>query len=73
MADKKNPRDEALADSRKRVEDETKEQRARIDSVQPTPTQEENDRARLGIESAKDLDNKEADGSEEAPANPPKR
>lgn len=52
-----------LADSRKETEARTKEQLERAESTQPTPTQEENDRAKLGISSLADLDDKEDDGS----------
>jgi len=37
---------------------------ARQDGLQPTPTQDENDRAKVGAMSLDDLDNKEDDGSE---------
>jgi hypothetical protein len=59
MADKKDH----LADARKQSEADTKAYYERVNSTQPTPTQEENDRAKLGFESLKDLDDKEADGS----------
>lgn len=65
MADKKDTREEQLAASRKAADEDTKAYYDRIDSTQPTPTQEENDRAKLGFESLKELDDKEADGSEE--------
>lgn len=54
-----------LAESRKETEARTKEQLKRSESTQPTPTQEENDRAKLGISSLADLDDKEDDGSDE--------
>lgn len=62
-------RDEKLKDERKRLADEAKEAAER-QNTQPTPTQEENDRAKLGIHSLEELDDKEADGSpeEKAPA-----
>src|SRR5215207_1188682 len=37
---------------------------ARMEGLQPTPTQEENDRAKVGALSLEELDNKEDDGSE---------
>jgi hypothetical protein len=46
------------------------EQLARTDNFRPTPTQEENDRAKLGFASLKELDDKEPDGSEEQPTAP---
>jgi len=57
-------RSKIAADTRKRVAEETKEQIARQDT-QPTPTQEENDRAKLGVSSLEQLDDKEPDGSPE--------
>jgi hypothetical protein len=45
-------------------------QLARSENLQPTPTQEENDRAKLGLHSLADLDDKEADGSPEEKAAP---
>ncbi len=61
MADK-NSKADALKDSQKRAEQDYKDAEAR-QSGQPTPTQEENDRAKLGHDSLADLDDKEADGS----------
>ena len=71
MADKsqqarKEARDKARDDARKAL-DEQREERAkataqavhRMESTQPTPTQEENDLARLGV----GVDEKEDDGS----------
>lgn len=55
--------DEALAASRKEADADTEAFYARIAASQPTPTQEENDRAKLGIDSLEQLDNKEDDGS----------
>lgn len=51
-----------------RIAAENEAQLARTENVQPTPTQEENDRAKLGNISADALDDKEADGSEEQAA-----
>ncbi len=68
----KDPRAEALADSQAEAKRIFKEQQARQDT-QPTPTQEENDRAKLGVESLSELDNKEADGSEEQNPNAPRK
>ncbi len=56
-----------VKESAQRVADETSEQAERTDNVQPTPTQAENDAAKLGVESLSDLDGKTADGSEETP------
>jgi hypothetical protein len=56
MADK-------LTDEQKQSEADTKAYYERVAASQPTPTQSENDRAKLGFESLKDLDDKEADGS----------
>ena len=55
-------RSEALAASRKASEADTKAAAER-QSYQPTPTQEENDRAKLGISSLDDLDDKEDSGA----------
>jgi hypothetical protein len=70
MADKKDPREQALADARKQADADTQAHYDRVGASQPTPTQEENDRAKLGFDSLADLDDKEADGSpeEKAPA-----
>lgn len=71
MADHKDPakaRDEAHKAAQKETAERTKEQLARSENVQPTPTQEENDRARLGLHSLAELDDKEADGSPEEKA-----
>jgi hypothetical protein len=67
MADKDpaKAREEALEASRKEIADRTAAQLARAENTQPTPTQEENDRAKLGLHSLADLDDKEADGSPE--------
>lgn len=62
MADNKK---DAFKADQQRIADENKEQLARAEGVQPTPTQEENDRAKLGVDSLSELDNKEVDGSEE--------
>jgi hypothetical protein len=72
VADKKDNR---LADSQKRNAEINKDQLARAEGAQPTPTQEENDRAKLGVSDLSELDNKVSDGSDkqESPANPPKR
>jgi hypothetical protein len=52
---------------------ENKAQLERSENVQPTPTQEENDRAALGLRDLKELDDKEADGSEEQDVSPSRR
>lgn len=56
---------DALAASQKQSEEDNKAQLERTSSTQPTPTQAEIDRAKLGVESLSELDNKEADGSPE--------
>lgn len=65
MADKKDPREEQLRRERKQAEEDTKAHYDRVNSSQPTPTQEENDRAKLGFQSLEELDDKESDGSPE--------
>lgn len=68
MADKNDPakaRDAALKDQRAAADAATQEHYDRVNSTQPTPTQEENDRAKLGLHSLEELDDKEADGSPE--------
>lgn len=65
MADKKDPRAQQLSESRKQADEDTKAHYERVSSSQPTPTQEENDRAKLGFDSVEELDDKEDDGSEE--------
>ena len=60
MADDKS---KALADARKESDADTKAYYDRVKASQPTPTQEENDRAKLGFDSLKELDSKEDDGS----------
>ena len=55
--------DEELAASRKAADADTKAYYERVAKSQPTPTQEENDRAKLGIDSLEQLDDKEDDGS----------
>lgn len=65
MADRKDPRERLLAESRKQADEDTKAHYERVNSSQPTPTQEENDRAKLGFQSIEELDDKEDDGSEE--------
>jgi hypothetical protein len=55
--------DAELADSRKAADADTKAYYERVAASQPTPTQAENDRAKLGIDSLEQLDNKEDDGS----------
>jgi hypothetical protein len=52
MADKK---EDQLAQARKQSEEDTKAHYERVSSSQPTPTQEENDRAKLGFDSVKEL------------------
>ena len=56
-----------VKDRLNQIRRENEEQLARTENTQPTPTQEENDRAALGIESLEQLDDKEPDGSEEQP------
>lgn len=56
-------REEQLAAERKAADEDTKAHYDRVDGVQPTPTQEENDRAKLGFNSLSELDNKEDDGA----------
>jgi hypothetical protein len=72
MADKDpaKAREAQLKASQDEIAARTAEQLARSENLQPTPTQEENDRAKLGLHSLADLDDKEADGSpeEKAPA-----
>lgn len=63
MADKKDPREEQLAQARKQADEDTKAHYERVSSSQPTPTQEENDRAKLGFRTVEELDDKEDDGS----------
>jgi hypothetical protein len=60
MADDKA---KAVADAQKESQADTKAFYERVAASQPTPTQEENDRAKLGFDSLKELDNKEDDGS----------
>jgi hypothetical protein len=61
-------RDAQLKASREETDRQTEEQIAR-QSARPTPTQDENDRAKLGLQSLEELDDKEPDGSpEEEPA-----
>ena len=63
--------EKAVKDDRVRVAKENEEQLARTENLKPTPTQEENDRAKLGVSDLSELDNKEPDGSkEEAPKAP---
>lgn len=64
MADGKK---DAFKADQERIAKENAEQVARTDGFRPTPTQEENDRAKLGVESLKELDNKDSDGSDEQP------
>ena len=58
-------RDDALKAAQKETAERTAEQLKRSESTQPTPTQEENDRAKLGLHSVEELDDKEDDGSPE--------
>lgn len=60
MADDKS---KAVADAQKASQADTDAYYERVAASQPTPTQEENDRAKLGFDSLKELDNKEDDGS----------
>jgi hypothetical protein len=56
-------REEQLAAERKAADADTKAFYERTNNVQPTPTQEENDRAKLGFNSLEELDSKEDDGA----------
>jgi hypothetical protein len=58
-------RDTQLKASREETARQTEEKFARTEKARPTPTQEENDKARLGVASLEELDNKEPDGTEE--------
>lgn len=60
MADDKA---KAVADAQKASQADTDAYYERIAASQPTPTQAENDRAKLGYDSVKELDDKEDDGS----------
>ena len=60
--------DNAFSADQKRIAKQNEEQVARSENLQPTPTQQENDRAKLGVDSLSELDNKEADGSAEQDA-----
>lgn len=60
MADDK---EKAIAEAQKASEADTKAYYERVAASKPTPTQEENDRAKLGFDSLKELDDKEDDGS----------
>lgn len=60
MADDKA---KAIAEAQKASEADTKAHYERVANSQPTPTQAENDRAKLGFDSLKELDDKEDDGS----------
>lgn len=62
MARKSNPATKAVEEQRKRTEDANRETEERMANSRPTPTQEENDLAKVG---ALDIDNKEEDGSED--------
>lgn len=62
MADDKA---KAVADAQKASQADTDAYYERINAQKPTPTQAENDRAKLGFDSLKDLDDKEDDGSGE--------
>jgi hypothetical protein len=65
MADK-DARQKELDEQRKQSEADTKAQLERVANARPTPTQEENDRAKLGYyDSVEALDDKESDGSAE--------
>lgn len=56
-------REEQLAESRKAADADTKAHYKRVADSQPTPTQEENDRAKLGFHSLDDLDSKDDHGA----------
>lgn len=64
---KNEARERAMKDQRKRTDEDNAEATKRS-NYKPTPTQEENDRAKLGVESLDELDNKEGDGAEEEEA-----
>jgi hypothetical protein len=65
----KDAREDALAASQRQAKEDFKAAEER-QSGQPTPTQEENDRAKLGFDSLKELDAKEDDGSGPDPNDP---
>jgi hypothetical protein len=65
MNDMADNRDKAFKADQERIAKENEEQVAKTEGLQPTPTQAENDRAKLGVESLEELDNKEPDGSPE--------
>lgn len=56
-----NPAAQGVAERRQTMEEQNAEYYARVEAMRPTPTQEENDLARVG---ALDIDNKQHDGSE---------
>lgn len=58
-------RDAQLKAERKAADEAHDEQVKRVANLRPTPTQEENDRAKLGLHSLEELDDKEGDGSPE--------
>jgi hypothetical protein len=58
-------REEQLKAERKAADEAHDEQVERVAKLRPTPTQEENDRAKLGLNSLEDLDNKEPHGAPE--------
>lgn len=57
---------EIIAQNRKDLEAQNAAAMERLDGVKPTPTQEENDIAKLATPTLESLDGKEADGSPEA-------
>lgn len=58
-------KDDLAKERRKQTDEQNAEAMKRTERVRPTPTQEEIDRAKLGVESLDELDKKEKDGSEE--------
>jgi hypothetical protein len=60
MADDKQ---KEIDEARKASDADTKAYYERVNGSQPTPTQQENDRAKLGFDSLKELDNKEDGGA----------
>lgn len=71
MAKSNDPKAEALSESQAATEADNAAAMARTENVQPTPTQAENDAARLGFSSVEELDDKEPDGSAEVEAPAP--
>lgn len=59
---KSNPAADAVKEQQKRTQAITEDAERRMSSARPTPTQEENDLAKVG---AMNIDDKDADGTEE--------